>query len=136
MNDSRSGTLFESAIHTNPSLSSVQKFNYLKSTLRGQAVQTTASLALTNVNCDNAVALLPERYGKKEKIIQSYIPALLQIPAPLYNVTSLRTFYDSTETYVRGQETLAACVHIWILIYTCSFTDNTVRSKAVHATYP
>lgn len=97
---------YESAVHTNPLLSGVQKFNYLKSTLRGQAVQTIAGFSLTNANYDKAVTLLHERYGKKDKIVQTYMTALLDVPAPQCNVTGLRHFYDTTETYIRGLDSL------------------------------
>ncbi|XP_053372929.1 uncharacterized protein LOC123565249 [Mercenaria mercenaria] len=97
---------YESAIHTNPSLSGVQKFNYLKSSLRGEAVQIIAGFSLTNINYDKAVSLLHERYGQRDKIIQTYMKALLEVPAPVYTVTSLRKFYDTTETYIRGLDSL------------------------------
>jgi hypothetical protein len=63
---------FKSAFHTNPSLSGVQKFNYLKSSLRGEATQIIAGFALTNVNYDKAASLLHERYGKRDRIIHTY----------------------------------------------------------------
>ncbi|XP_053388319.1 uncharacterized protein LOC123543829, partial [Mercenaria mercenaria] len=100
---------YESAIHTNPSLSGVQKFNYLKSSLRGEAGQTIAGFALTNANYDKAVSLLHERYGQKDRIIQTYMRALLEVPAPVNTVTSLKKFYDTTETYIRGLDSLNQC---------------------------
>ena len=97
---------FESAIHANESLSSVQKFNYLKCSLRYEALQTIAGFSLTNANYDKAISLLQERYGQKDKIIQTYMNSLIEIPAPVHTVPSLRKFYDTTETYIRGLESL------------------------------
>ena len=41
---------FDSAINSNSSLSSVDKMNYLKAKLDGEAAQVISGLALTNVN--------------------------------------------------------------------------------------
>ena len=90
---------FESAIHTNLSLSGVQKFSYLKSSLRDEALQTKAGFALTDASYDQAIRLLHERYGPKDRIIQTYMNAVLEVPAPVYTVSSLRKFYDTMQTY-------------------------------------
>ena len=97
---------YESAIHRNPSLSEVQKFNYLKSLLHGEASQTIAGFSMTNTNYEKAISLLQERYGQTHKIIQTYMQALLDTPPPLNTVDSLRNYYDKMETYVRGLESL------------------------------
>ena len=99
---------YESAIHRNPSLSEVQKFNYLKSLLNGDALQTIAGFSMTNTNYEKAISLLQERYGQTHKIIQTYMQALLDIPQPLNTVDSLRNYYmyDKMETYVSGLESL------------------------------
>ena len=97
---------YESAIHRNPSLREVQKFNYLKSLLHGDASQTIAGFSMTNTNYDKAISLLQERYGQTHKIIQTYMQALLDIPPPLNTVDSIRIYYDKMETYVRGLESL------------------------------
>ena len=97
---------YDTAVHSNPTLSEVQKFNYLKSLLQDEAYRTITGFALTNANYDKAISLLQERYGQKHKIVQTYMQALLEIPAPVYSLSSLRTFYDETETYVRGLESL------------------------------
>ena len=41
---------FESAVHSNPTLTDVQKFCYLKSQLEGEALQTVEGFVLTNSN--------------------------------------------------------------------------------------
>ena len=97
---------YESAIHTNQSLSDVQRFTYLKSLLKYEALQTVSGFAITNVHYGKAVALLHERYGQKHRNVQTYMQALLDLPAPMNTISSLRTFYDKTETYIRGLESL------------------------------
>ena len=93
-------------IHRNPSLSEVQKFNYLKSLLHDDASQTIAGFSMTNTNYEKAISLLQERYGQTHKVIQTYMQALLDIPQPLNTVDSLRNYYDKMETFVRGLESL------------------------------
>jgi hypothetical protein len=73
---------YDSAIHTNQSLTDVQRFNYLKSLLRGESLHTVTGFSLTNANYQKAVSLLHERYGQREKIIQTYMKALLEFPGP------------------------------------------------------
>ena len=63
---------FDSAIHSNSTLSEVQKCNYLKSLLEWEASNTIAGFALT-------VDLLHERFGQTQRIIQSYMQALLDM---------------------------------------------------------
>ncbi|XP_071177507.1 uncharacterized protein [Mytilus edulis] len=97
---------FDSAIHNNNTLTDVQRFNYLKSLLEGEASYTIAGFALTHTNYNKAIELIHERFGQKHKIIQSYMQALLDIPAPKNTLSQLRSYYDRTETYIRGLESL------------------------------
>ena len=97
---------FDSAIHSNSTLSEVQKFNYLKSLLEGEASNTIAGFALTHTNYVEAVDLLHERFGQRHRIIQSYMQALLDMPTPRNTLANLRCFYDRIESYVRGLEAL------------------------------
>ena len=55
---------YESTIHTNPSLQSVDKFRYLKCHLTEQASDSVAGIDITNVNYDSAINLLEEQYNK------------------------------------------------------------------------
>ncbi|XP_062621678.1 uncharacterized protein LOC134283249 [Saccostrea cucullata] len=95
---------FDSAIHSNNTLTEVQKFNYLKSLVAEEASNTISGFALTHANYNRAIELLHERFGQKHKITQSYMQALLDLPAPKNNLTSLRHFHDQVETYIRGLE--------------------------------
>ncbi|EDO27041.1 predicted protein, partial [Nematostella vectensis] len=59
---------FESSIHSNPRLATVDKFNYLRSLLVGPARGAVAGFALTAANYQSAIDLLKRRYGQTEKI--------------------------------------------------------------------
>ena len=97
---------FDTAVHSNTSLSEVQKFNYLKSLLEGEASYTIAGFSLTHANYNNAVELLHERFGQEHMIVQSYIQAILELPAPKNTLASMKSYYDRTESYIRGLESL------------------------------
>ena len=97
---------FDSAIHSNSTLSEVQKFNYLKSLLEGEASNTIAGFTLTHTNYIKAVDLLHERFRQTHRIIQSYMQGLLDMPPPRNTLANLRNFYDRIESYVRGLEAL------------------------------
>ena len=60
---------FKSAVHENPEISSVNKFNYLNSLLEGPASRAIQGLALTEDNYNSAIKILQERFGRPQQII-------------------------------------------------------------------
>ena len=97
---------YESAVHLNPTLTDIQRFNYLKAQLEYEASQTITGFAMTNANYQEAINLLKDRFGQPHKIRKAYMQALLDIPAPRNNLASLRSFYDKMESYIRGLQSL------------------------------
>ena len=97
---------FEAAVHSNTSLGGVQKFTYLKAQLMGDALRAVTGFPLTNSNYEQAVTLLRERFGQPNKIINAHMQALLDLPKPIYELSSLQVFYDTMENHVRGLESL------------------------------
>ncbi|VDI36136.1 Hypothetical predicted protein [Mytilus galloprovincialis] len=91
---------------TRSSLSDVQKFNYLKSQLFGEATQCIAGLQITNTNYGQALHVLKQRFGQPHKIVQTYMQSLISLPSPTSNITHLKKFYDSMENYIRGLESI------------------------------
>ena len=55
----------------------VQKFNYLKAQLQGEAARAIAGLPLTEVNYTQSISLLKERFGQPQKLINAHIQALV-----------------------------------------------------------
>ena len=95
---------FESAVDKNPSLSAVDKFNYLNALLEGSAAR---SILLSEVNYTAAKEILKERFGKMQAIISAHMESLLQLPVctgdkPLH----LCLVYDKITVNVRGLEAL------------------------------
>ena len=97
---------FETTVHTNPSLTNIQRFSYLKSQVTHKAEQCIAGLSLTNANYNQAIYLLKERFGQDQQIIDAYMKNLLELPSPSLSPSSLRHFYDKMETNIRGLESL------------------------------
>ena len=93
---------FEAAVNSNSALDGVQKFNYLKAQLHGDASRAIAGLPLMSANYNHAVSLLQERFGQSHKIVNAHMQALLDIPKPTNSLSSLRLFHDSVESHIRG----------------------------------
>ena len=71
---------FTATIDNDTNLEDVQKFQYLKSALIGEAARTIEGLPLSNANYAEALALLKSRYGQKHKVIATYMKALWELP--------------------------------------------------------
>ena len=99
--------LYDSAIHSNPSISKVNKFNYLKSLLEGNAARAIKGLTLTNANYDAAIKILHDRFGKTQQTIAAHMDEILKIQACTNGRTSqLRYIYDKVSVHVRGLASL------------------------------
>ena len=99
---------FNSAVHQNSSISDVNKFNYLKSLIQGQAANTISGFSLTGENYKEAVRLLKERYGNKQVLISAHMEALLKLPAAssISETKKLRDIYDKLESHVRSLQNI------------------------------
>ncbi|XP_055542517.1 uncharacterized protein LOC129728126 [Wyeomyia smithii] len=73
--------LFLTLIHTNPQLSSVQKFQYLKAVLKGKALRLVQSLAVSTANYTIAWDSLRKRYDNTNLQIKQHFSALLSTTA-------------------------------------------------------
>ena len=97
---------FNSTIHLNTTLTEIQKFSYLKAQLRSTASESIEGFPLTGANYATAVDLLKERFGQPHKVIHAYMKALMDLPAPTNELSSLRSYSDKLEAYVRGLDSL------------------------------
>ena len=70
---------FESAVHNNPTLSSIDKFNYLNSLLESAAAEAIAGLTLMSANYEEAIATLRRRFGNKQLIANRHMDLLLNL---------------------------------------------------------
>ena len=99
---------YNSAVHNNPALSKVDKFNYLNSLLEGAAKRSIQGLTLSDANYDSAVEILEQRFGKPQQIISAHMEELLKLPScsGTERLTSLRFVYDKVSVHVRGLSSL------------------------------
>ncbi|XP_067208487.1 uncharacterized protein [Linepithema humile] len=114
---------FLSLIHNNRSLSAIQKFQYLRSSLKGEALQILNSLNTSVQNYDIEWELLVKRYENKRLIINTHTKELLEFPVVSKESTaSLRTFIDHIRTHTRALRSLGQPVEQWdtLLIYLAS----------------
>jgi len=88
------------SVHHNPALSWVQKLNYLRAQLQGEAICVISGLPFTNDSYNDPVALLEDKYGQPHRLITD-------MKALRFNnsLDSLQLFYDA------------------IKIHTCSFAS-------------
>ncbi|XP_065885751.1 serine-rich adhesin for platelets-like [Dysidea avara] len=93
---------FQAAIHLNPNLSAVQKFNYLKAQVDGDAAKTIEGFPLSDQNYLHAVTILQDRFGQTHKLVAAHMQALLEVASPSNTLTSLRTFHDVINSHSRG----------------------------------
>ena len=93
---------FSAAVHNNPNLTGVQKFNYLRAQLKGDATRVVAGFPLTDVNYQHSVTLLRERFGQPYKLINAHMQALLGLPSAANTPPSLQLFHDTVENHIRA----------------------------------
>ena len=71
---------FDSAVYKNPTLLAIDKFNYLKALLEGQAASAIQGLSLSESNYGAALELLQQRIGWTQQILSAYMDELLKLP--------------------------------------------------------
>ena len=99
--------LFESCVHNSSSLSDISKFSYLKTLLKGNALQSINGLQLSSENYGKAVDIIKDRFGRKEVIMKVLIDKLLNLPSVgCGEISKLRYFYDHIESNVRNLEAI------------------------------
>ena len=72
--------VFTPVIDRNKELTSVQKLQYLRSTLQGKAAACIETLATTDANYMDALDLLNDRFDNQRLIIMRYCRAILDLP--------------------------------------------------------
>jgi len=97
-------------VNSNPAISGVQKLNYLRSQLRGEASHVIAGFALTSANYGHSVTFFKDHYGQPQKLITAHMQALLDLPNPSNTLPSLQSFYDAIERHMRSLSTLGKSV--------------------------
>lgn len=80
-------------------LTPIERFSYLRASLRGSAAATINGFSLSIANYEAGVALLKERYGDPQKIINAHMDALVSLPIVenVRDLKAVRHLYDEVE---------------------------------------
>ena len=94
---------FTSAVDSQDSLTTIEKFTYLKGQLEGTATDCIQGFSLTSKNYEQAKKLLEERFGNPQVIVSAHMNVFLKLPK-LNNDSVLRlsSFYNTIESNIRS----------------------------------
>ncbi|GFY45911.1 uncharacterized protein TNIN_61631 [Trichonephila inaurata madagascariensis] len=99
--------LFVTAVHSQTSLSNIQKFQYLKGLLSDEPVSLIKHIPLSNESYEEAWGKLIDRYNKKKQIVYALIKTFLdQKDISQVNMTNLRNLVHTSDKVLRGLKTL------------------------------
>ena len=105
---------FSAAVQNSKALPNVEKFNYLRTFLEGEAQHTISGLSLTNDNYNEALNLLKNCFGSNQVIISTYMNTLVKLPSVnSKDVKALQKFYDDVESHGRSLSTLGIEMEIY-----------------------
>ena len=129
--------LFDSLIHANGNISNVNKFFYLKASLKGDALNIIESLNTTDANYNEARQLLKDRYENKKSIIQTHLKYLFEMPdVRVRCISSLRNLIDCTNKHLAALRGIGERVDDWdpMLVYLLSskLDQDTRRQVELH----
>lgn len=115
--------LFESLIHNNPNLDSVQKLHYLKTHLAGEAEQLLRHVSITAANYDKAWALLHRRFSNKKYLSNCLLQRLIYQPTiSRESAKDIKNLLDTTLDCLNGLEGQGINIDTWdsIIIFIIS----------------
>ena len=110
---------FLAAVYNKSSVSSINKFYYLKSNLEGQALVAVSGFELSKENYERAVQMLKTRFGDTNRILEAHYSQLQQLFSVSNQLFPLHTFVATFELDLRalearGEWTDSKCVFIWL----------------------
>lgn len=124
--------LFTSMIHSNESLDNVQKLQYLKGYLSGEAEQLIRYIPVTDCNYMQCWRQLEERYNNKKYLSHSILKRLLsQRNATIESATFLKDLIDTSSDCLNALSNLGVDVRSWdiIVIHLLSLKLDTESRK-------
>ncbi|XP_018365041.1 PREDICTED: uncharacterized protein LOC108762507 [Trachymyrmex cornetzi] len=112
--------MFESLVACNVSLSKVQKFHYLKTSVTGEAAVLINSLKISEANYDSAWQLLIDEYDDKQTLVYTHLHAFASLPVmKTENVNDLQKLCDTVSSSLTALKNLDRPVNEWddLLVY-------------------
>lgn len=105
---------FTSIIHDDGGLSNIQKFHYLRLSLKGKAAEVIQALEISASNYKIAWELLLDRFENRNLLISNHIKAFLNLPIlQKESLSGLRDLLDGFNKHLRALEILDQPVDQW-----------------------
>jgi len=123
---------FKSLIHDNRSIDNIQRLQYLRASLTGDAKSLVGSLEVSAANYRVAWDLLKERYDNKRVIAQNHIKAILELPSMTReNAGKLRQIADGASRHLRALEALKRPTAQWddLLVHILSVKLDSISMR-------
>jgi len=112
--------LFLASVHGNAKLKNSQKLQYLKTSLKGEALTLIQAIPVTDANYDEAWTLLKSRYDHKREIINAILRRFFRQPkVQSVSATTLRSLHDTSNECVKALKVMSRPVDTWddMLVY-------------------
>lgn len=112
--------LFQEMIHSNPRLSDVQRLQYLKANLQGEAASIIKHFTINGNNYESAWQLLNARYENPRWLVNAQITLLMSQPIlTSENLIGLKKLHDTSLMAINALKNLNLDLQSWdpILIY-------------------
>lgn len=118
--------IFSSSVNANTNLSDSQKLQYLKSSLKGEALSLIQHFAITNANYGEAWEKLKARFGKQKQIIHSHIQKFLDQPAiTSLSSANIRQLTNTSDEVIRALKAIQCNSRDpWLIYIMLSKMDN------------
>ena len=95
--------VFESSVDKQ-NIPEVAKFSYLRGAFRGAAFMAISGISLTSENYQVAVAILKEKFGKKDSIIEMRYAKLQHLSVSSNKFSDIKHTHDNIERVLRQLE--------------------------------
>ncbi|KAJ8980329.1 hypothetical protein NQ317_008037, partial [Molorchus minor] len=122
---------FVALVDSNDSISEIQKFYYLRSSLEAEAAHLVASIEVSASNYAIAWGLLKDRFENKKLLVHNYVKTFFDAPVMARESHSeLRKLYDTFTKSLRSLKTLGQPTDNWdtlIIHMLTSKFDNVTR---------
>ncbi|XP_059609179.1 uncharacterized protein LOC132256666 [Phlebotomus argentipes] len=119
---------FESCIVKHPSLSDVERLNYLQSALSGDAASTIKHLPTIGANFSVAWRLLRERYERKNEIVAEHVRSFYQMPSVSDDPHAIRSICNLLSESLLALDALQVTGRDpWIIQFTLDKLDTESR---------
>ncbi|XP_039310735.1 uncharacterized protein LOC120358921 [Solenopsis invicta] len=123
---------FNSLIHVNAALSNIQKLQYLRASVIGDASKIICALEISEANYEVAWNLLKQRYDNKRVIVQSHVKAIMDLPSMVKeNIVELRQIADGATRHIHALQALTHPTSHWddILVHVLSSKLDALTSR-------